>query len=255
MIVVHRQVVDVDTSRYGTQRSEDIVRPLKTDEEAQLDGAQYAREETAVVFTSMTWTPSGDFFPCVRVPTAVHLPGTGTVLAFAELRRWVGDGCCPVACCGPDATNVSCPVPKGQPKCSGGCQIASEGVGGLEINSVDTTDRYVGLRISTDNGQSFGELQPNITGMQSNNPASLVSADGREVFLFFNDARKNCTAEIARGIACGGVWLTRSSTVVPGRVYRWEKPRKIFPNMPCPRGRFCDVPSIVSAGSIVSADA
>jgi hypothetical protein len=63
-----------------------------------------------------------NFFPCTRVPRcAVRLPGTNTVLAFAECRRWVGDQCCPVACCGPGASNTLCPRPANQPRCSGGC--------------------------------------------------------------------------------------------------------------------------------------
>jgi hypothetical protein len=32
-------------------------------------------------------------FPCVRVPSLLALPGTSTLLAFAECRSFVGDGC------------------------------------------------------------------------------------------------------------------------------------------------------------------
>lgn len=32
-------------------------------------------------------------FPCVRVPSLVYLPGTETLLAFAECRNFTGDGC------------------------------------------------------------------------------------------------------------------------------------------------------------------
>ena len=71
----------------------------------------------SVVFESTT----GNFIPCTRVPSAVRLSGTNTVLAFVECRRWVGDQCCPVACCGPGESNTSCPVPANQPPCSGGC--------------------------------------------------------------------------------------------------------------------------------------
>ena len=48
-----------------------------------------------------------DFFPCTRVPSAVRLPGSSIVLAFAEARRWVGDQCCPRACEAPAAGDAS----------------------------------------------------------------------------------------------------------------------------------------------------
>lgn len=222
----------------------------KTSPSHKGDDSEAGDVAAAVVFKSATRTPAGDYFPCMRIPSAVRLPGTDTVLAFAEARRWVGDQCCPVPCCGPSATNESCPVPRGQPRCSGGCrpQDPQVSAGSAEIDSVDTTDRYVCLRISTDGGQSFGALQPNITGMRSNNPTSLISPSGKDVMLFFNDARKICTAEIARGEDCGGVWLTRSSD--GGTT--WNQPRKVFPadqSTPCPRGRFCSVPSIVGPGT------
>ena len=210
------------------------------------------------IFEASTRTDD-DFFPCTRVPSAVRLPGSSVVLAFAEARRWVGDQCCPRACCGPDASEATCPVPRGQPRCSGGCHpwnasaaenhpglSADDGgadrgtLGAAEIDSVDTTDRYICLRTSRDGGQSFGPLQPNITAMRSSNPSALVV--GKRVLLFFNDARKNCSALIAAGADCGGVWMTESATGAS-----WATPRKIFParSEPCPRGRFCSVPAIV----------
>ena len=38
--------------------------------------------------------------------------------------------------------------------------------GSTEIDSVDTTDRYICLRISTAGGKTFGQLQSNITHMR-----------------------------------------------------------------------------------------
>ena len=47
------------------------------------------------LFMHSTTGPDGEFFPCTRIPTALAVPGTSVRLAFAECRRWVGDGCEP----------------------------------------------------------------------------------------------------------------------------------------------------------------
>lgn len=70
--------------------------------------AAVANTSTAI-FRHSTTAPDGTFFPCTRIPTAVAIPnvngkakitdGSGgsssVVLAFAECRKWVGDGCEP----------------------------------------------------------------------------------------------------------------------------------------------------------------
>ena len=212
-----------------------------------------------VIFEAGTRMATG-FFPCTRVPSAIRLShgDSDVVLAFAECRRCVGDQCCPHACCGPDATAGSCPVPVGQPRCSGGCHPSAHSsssdddagnktsLGAAEIDSVDTTDRYICLRISIDGGITFGVLQPNTTHMRSNNPAALVI--GKRVLLFFNDAQKNCSTEIAKGADCGGAWMTDSNNSGSS----WSTPWKIFPDRTmalCPHGRFCSVSSIVGAAT------
>lgn len=35
-------------------------------------------------------------YPCIRIPSIVRVPGTGELVAFAECREWVGDGCGPL---------------------------------------------------------------------------------------------------------------------------------------------------------------
>lgn len=51
-------------------------------------------------------------FPCIRVPSLLHLPGTRTLLAFAECRSFVGDGCQPTAKYPPQSEKVRVPCMK-----------------------------------------------------------------------------------------------------------------------------------------------
>jgi hypothetical protein len=180
------------------------------------------------VFESSTRTPTGNFFPCTRVPSAVRLPRSNTVLAFAECRVPPLDRrpvrCCPDACCGPGASNASCPVPANQSRCSGGCHSWG-GAGRGATTHVDTSDRYVCLRRSTDGGRTFAALQENITSMRSNNPSAVVSGTN-DVLLFFNQACSPTTAKPG----CGGVWLARSTDLGAS----WSAGRKIWPRPKVP---------------------
>jgi hypothetical protein len=101
--------------------------------------------------------------PCVRIPSLATLPGSGgVVIALAECRQFVGDGCRPW-----DNDNSSLTEP-------------SWGA-----------NRYICTRRSTDYGRSFGPWNHNITGMRSWNPATAVirkkHSNTSSVLLFFND--------------------------------------------------------------------
>lgn len=120
------------------------------------------------VFNHSTKTSAGDFFPCVRIPSGLWVPASGAtgalegeddgdvLLAFAECRRWVGDGCKPSG------------LPHSTP------------------SATEETDRYVCMRRSTDGGQSFGPLQANVTGRRSTNPSAVWLHQTETVLLFFN---------------------------------------------------------------------
>ena len=68
---------------------------------ALLLGTAAAEANTGTaIFRHSTTAPDGTFFPCTRIPTAISITdGSGgsssVVLAFAECRKWVGDGCEP----------------------------------------------------------------------------------------------------------------------------------------------------------------
>ena len=146
---------------------------------------------TTVVFEHSTTAPDGQFFPCIRVLSAVWLPtenpsSTGVVLAFAECRRWVGDGCEPAGLPHPPPT--------------------------VQVE----TNRFVCMRRSTDGGRSFGLLQPNITKMRSGNAAAVTA--GSKVLLFFDaidEARPMVMESSDRGLT---FWPARPvlPTMTPG---------------------------------------
>ena len=129
---------------------------------------------STIIFHHSTRTAAGDFFPCIRIPSAIWLnnssgDGAGTVLAFAECRRWAGDGCEPTAL-----------PPRPYP------------------SSAEETNRYVCMKASTDGGRTFGTLEPNITKMRSTNPAAVSIehitpgndvASSTKVLLFFDAPR------------------------------------------------------------------
>ena len=121
---------------------------------------------SVTVFNHSTKTP-GDFFPCIRIPSGLWVPaGAGgtdgeVLLAFAECRRWVGDGCYP------------------------------DGVPHTPPSTVEETDRYVCMRRSTDGGKSFGPVQTNITGRRSTNPTAVWLGQTATVLLFFNAPSSN----------------------------------------------------------------
>jgi hypothetical protein len=115
--------------------------------------------------------------PCVRIPSLVAVPGTAVVLALAECRQFVGDGCRPWA---DDNSSLQGP--------------------GWGAN------RYICGRRSTDYGRSFGPWQRNITRMRSWNPASVTV--GGSILLFYDDADPWLSGRPSAG---GTPWLVRSS--------------------------------------------
>jgi hypothetical protein len=127
---------------------------------------------SVTVFNHSTKIP-GDFFPCIRIPSGLWVPGGGAagaeddggvLLAFAECRHWVGDGCYPAD------------LPHSVP------------------SSAEETDRYVCMRRSTDGGQTFGPLHANITGRRSTNPTAVWLDQTATVLLFFNAPSSNISA-------------------------------------------------------------
>ena len=121
--------------------------------------AASARAAPITVFTS----PLGEY-PCTRIPSASTLPD-GTVLAFAECRRWAGDQCF----------------------IDGWHNATRE----QEFN------RSICLRRSSDGGHTWGQLQPNITARYSANPTAAHDAARGRTLLFFDDARSGGLYSIA----------------------------------------------------------
>ena len=95
-------------------------------------------------------------YPCVRIPSALAIPNTNVILAFAECRRWGGDQCF-----------------------NKGVQNASRE---QEFN------RSICLRRSTNGGLTFGPLSMNITRRYSANPSAAVLPKADKILLVFNDA-------------------------------------------------------------------
>jgi hypothetical protein len=101
-----------------------------------------------------------DGVPCYRIPSLLTIPSRQpVVLALAECRQFVGDGCYPWT--GPNAT------------------LKQAGWG---------ANRYICARRSTDAGRSFGPIAHNITRMRSSNNAVVWEPRTRTVVVFFNDA-------------------------------------------------------------------
>ena len=117
---------------------------------------------------------------CVRIPSLLSIPGSGVVLALAECREFVGDGCYPWA-----NDNATLHLP---------------GWG---------ASRYICSRRSTDYGRSFGPNMHNITKMRSWNPSTLWDPRRKQVLLIFNDASSWLRHRPDGG---GTPWLVRSST-------------------------------------------
>lgn len=105
----------------------------------------------AVVFSAGT-NPG---YPCIRIPSALAIPSTNIVLAFAECRKWGGDQCFVANV--PNATRAQ------------------------QFN------RSICMKRSTDGGASFGALQENITHRYSANPSAVVLPNNK-IKLYFNDA-------------------------------------------------------------------
>ena len=79
-------------------------------------------------------------YPCTRIPSGLALPN-GIVLAFAECRRWVGDGCF---------------------------------IHGMHNDSsAQYFNRSICLRRSLDGGTTWEPLQDNITERYSSNPSAV----------------------------------------------------------------------------------
>jgi len=108
---------------------------------------------TTVVFSA--GTDGTNPYPCIRIPSALAIPQTNIVLAFAECRKWGGDQCFVDNV--PNATRAQ------------------------EFN------RSICMKRSTDGGQSFGALQSNITNRYSANPSAVVLPNNK-IMLYFNDA-------------------------------------------------------------------
>ena len=106
------------------------------------------------LFVHSTTGPDGEFFPCTRIPTALAVPGTSVRLAFAECRRWVGDGCEP----------AGLPTPV----------------------HVDQGDRFICMKRSVDAGCTWGGLISNITKVRSTNPSVVWDLHAAAVRLFFS---------------------------------------------------------------------
>ena len=61
---------------------------------------------TPVFMHGETASNTNTTYPCIRIPSIVRLPESDELLAFAECRRWVGDGCAPVGGAPDDADSA-----------------------------------------------------------------------------------------------------------------------------------------------------
>ena len=107
---------------------------------------------SVVVFEASNTTA----WPCFRVPSAVAIPGTDRVLAFAECRKWAGDGCV-VA----------------------GARAAK--------SAADMKNRSICARISNDGGATWGELNPNITQVPSANPSAVFDVNKKRITVSYDN--------------------------------------------------------------------
>ena len=143
------------------------------------------------LFTHSSTGADGQFFPCVRIPTAVAVPGGPVRLAFAECRRWIGDGCEPTALPRPAAAHPA-----------------------------DQSDRYICLKRSTDAGRTWGPLEnTNVTQMRSTNPSAVWDLHTSSVRLFFSadDHFQNCSGIHAVSSTDGGLsWSAAVAQTVEG---------------------------------------
>eukprot|EP01046_Picozoa_sp_COSAG06_P066085 COSAG06_NODE_16516_length_997_cov_0.805122_1_plen_279_part_10 len=140
--------------------------------------------------------------PCVRIPSLAVLPGaTGVVVALAECRQFVGDGCRPWA--------------------DDNSSLTEPGWG---------ANRYICSRRSTDYGRTFGPWQRNVTGMRSWNPATTVVGQpgNTSILLFFNDGDSWIKGRPSAG---GTPWLARSSDGL-----LWSRPAPLSIVGPRPAG-------------------
>ena len=113
-------------------------------------------------------------YPCTRIPAGLALPG-GTILAFAECRRWVGDGCF---------------------------------ISGMRNDSAaQQFNRSICLRRSLDGGSTWEDLQDNITERYSANPSAVFDAPRNRTLLVFNDAASKILYSIASHDG-GATWTT-----------------------------------------------
>ena len=120
-----------------------------------------------VIFAYSTTSP----YPCIRIPSALALPGSRTILAFAETRRWIGDQCYPDA-----------PKPAAQ-----------------------ESNRSICLRRSLDAGATWLALRPNISQRYSANPTALHDATTNRTLLFFDDTL-NGHLYMQRSTDSGDTW-------------------------------------------------
>ena len=118
---------------------------------------------STVVFSAGTNPNQEPYYPCIRIPSALFIPNTKILLAFAECRRWGGDQCF--------VDNV--------PNASRSQEF----------------NRSICMKRSVDGGRTFGPLQINITKRYSANPSAVVLPNNK-VQLYFNDALNNTLYKI-----------------------------------------------------------
>ena len=60
------------------------------------------KSDTGIPFVEV-FTPGEGDYPCIRIPAIARIPTSGRLVAFAECRRFIGDGCIPINATTPTA--------------------------------------------------------------------------------------------------------------------------------------------------------
>lgn len=147
------------------------------------------------VFRPGMTNTQGDKYQCIRIPSVVYDASSGHLLAFAECRHGIGDGC----------------VPAGVKSGKGGADLCS--------------------RVSSDQGQTWG----NLTTLAKNagQPTATAIPATKTVLLEFNSksgagcSRGSCCPVFQMSTTDGGLTWSKVTSVLPTEQVAW--PARVGP--------------------------
>ena len=154
------------------------------------------------------FTPGEGGYPCIRIPSIVETPNH-TLVAFAECRTWIGDGCEPISTSqnGHDQ-NLSKEKNLQSSK--------------LNVNSENESIRYICEKRSFDNGKTWSNLSfpfgnplnnPNFTSV---NPSVIYDYISNKIILQFNGNYGNINQSIYQSYSYdnGNSWTNAKSIII-----------------------------------------